>query len=155
MRWNIEVDFRTLKSTMNMDVLRCKSSQMVQKEIAAYLLTYNLVRWTIANAAGLVKVPVRTLSFAGARRMIWNFAGQLKRRTYRDTAYLTATLLKSIANYMLPKRPGRVEPRAKKRRPKPLPLLTVPRQQARDQILALRKLKDGLNNSLSDRVAGR
>ena len=140
-RWNIEVDFRALKSTMNMDVLRCKSSQMVQKEIAVYLLTYNLVRWTMVNAAQLVKVPARTLSFAGARRMIWNFAGHLRRRTYRDTDYMTATLLKSIANCVLPKRAGRVEPRAKKRRPKPLPLLTVPRQQARDQILAARKLK--------------
>ena len=141
MRWNIEVDFRALKSTMNMDVLRCKSSQMVQKEIAVYLLTYNLVRWTMVNAAELVKVPARTLSFAGARRMIWNFAGHLRRRTYRDTAYMTGALLKSIANCVLPKRPGRVEPRAKKRRPKPLPLLTIPRQQARDQILAARNLK--------------
>jgi hypothetical protein len=141
MRWNIEVDFRTLKSTMNMDVLRCKSSPMVQKEIAVYLLTYNLVRWTMVNAAQLVDVPARTLSFAGARRMIWNFAGHLRRRTYRDTAYMTATLLKSIASCVLPKRPGRVEPRAKKRRPKPLPLLTIPRQQARDQILAARNLK--------------
>ena len=141
MRWNIEVDFRTLKSTMNMDVLRCKFSQMVQKEIAVYLLTYNLVRWTMVNAAELVKVPARTLSFAGARRVIWNFAGHLRRRTYRDTAYMTAALLKSIANCVLPKRPGRVETRAKKRRSKPLPLLTVPRQQAWDQILALRNPK--------------
>ena len=141
MRWNIEVDFRTLKSTMSMDVLRCKSSSMVLKEIAVYLLTYNLVRWTMVNAAELVKIPARTLSFASARRMIWNFAGHLRRRTYRDTAYMTAVLLKSIASCVLPKRPGRVEPRAKKRRPKPLPLLTVPRQQARNQIMALRKLK--------------
>ena len=42
MRWNIEVDFRTLKAAMNMDVLRCQSPAMVQKEIAVYLLTYNL-----------------------------------------------------------------------------------------------------------------
>lgn len=141
MRWNIEVDFRTLKSTMNMDVLRCKSPQMVQKEIAVYLLTYNLVRWTMVSAAQLAQVPARSLSFAGARRMIWNFAGHLRKRTFHDTAYMTATLLKSIASCVLPKRPSRVEPRAKKRRPKPLPLLTVPRQQARDQILATRKLK--------------
>ena len=71
---------------MNMDVLRYKSSQRVQKEIAVYLLTYNLVRWTMVSAAELVKVPARTLGFAGARRMIWNFAGHLRRRTYRDTA---------------------------------------------------------------------
>lgn len=141
MRWNIEVDFRTLKSTMNMDVLRCKCPAMVQKEIAVYLLTYNLVRWTMACAAKLAQVSARALSFAGARRLIWNFAGHLRRRTYRDTRYLATTLLKSISHCLLPKRPGRVEPRAKKRRPKPLPLLTVPRPAAREQILAQRALK--------------
>lgn len=45
MRWNIEVDFRSLKATMSMDVLRCKSKEMVDKEIAAYLLACNLVCW--------------------------------------------------------------------------------------------------------------
>ena len=138
MRWNIEVDFRTLKAGMNMDVLRCQSPAMVQKEIAVYLLTYNLVRWTMTRAAQLAQVPARALSFASARRLIWAFASHLRRRTYRDTDYLTATLIKSIANCVLPKRPGRVEPRAKKRRPKPLPLLTVPRLIARENIRTLR-----------------
>lgn len=138
MRWNIEVDFRTLKATMNMDVLRCMSPAMVTKEIAVYLLTYNLVRWAMARAAQLAQVPARALGFAGARRLICTFAGHLRRRTYSDTDYLAATLLKSIGRCQLPKRPDRVEPRAKKRRPKPLPLLTVPRLVARDQIRAQR-----------------
>jgi len=43
MRWHIEVDFRTIKATLEMDVLRCKSQQMVDKEIAVYILAYNLV----------------------------------------------------------------------------------------------------------------
>ena len=47
MRWNIEVDFRTIRATLQMDVLRCKSNTMVEKEIAIYLLAYNLVRWTM------------------------------------------------------------------------------------------------------------
>ena len=138
MRWNIEVDFRTLKAAMNMDVLRCMSPAMVSKEIAVYLLTYNLVRWAMARAAQLAQVAARELSFASARRLICNFAGHLRRRTYRDTDYLAATLLKSISRCVLPKRPDRVEPRAKKRRPKPLPLLTVPRQVAREKIRAQR-----------------
>ena len=138
MRWNIEVDFRTLKAAMNMDVLRCMSPAMVSKEIAVYLLTYNLVRWAMARAAQLAQVAARELSFASARRLIYNFAGHLRRRTYRDTDYLAATLLKSISRCVLPKRPDRVEPRAKKRRPKPLPLLTVPRQVAREKIRAQR-----------------
>ena len=138
MRWNIEVDFRALKVTLNMDVLRCMSPAMVSKEIAVYLLAYNLVRWAMARAAHLAQIPARALSFARARRMICHFAGHLRRRTYQDTDYLVATLLKSISRCTLPKRPNRVEPRAKKRRPKPLPLLNVPRHVARASIRAMR-----------------
>ena len=141
MRWNIEVDFRTLKATMGMDVLRCLSPAMVRKEIAVYLLAYNLVRWTMARAAQLVQRSARALSFASARSLICTFAGDLQRHTYRDTDYLAATLLKSISRCVLPQRPNRVEPRAKKRRPKPLPLLAVPRAMARELILARRALK--------------
>lgn len=138
MRWNIEVDFRTIKVTLDMDVLRCMSPAMVSKEIAVYFLTYNLVRWAMARAAQLAQIPARALSFASSRRLICSFAGHLRRRTYQDTDYLSATLLTSIARCKLPQRPDRVEPRAKKRRPKPLPLLTVPRQVAREQIRAQR-----------------
>lgn len=141
MRWNIEVDFRTLKAAMNMDVLRCKSPDMVRKEIALYLLTYNLVRWTMACAAQLADVTARALSFTTARRLICSFAVHLRRGTESDTAHLAAILLRSIARAVLPRRPDRIEPRAKKRRPKPLPLLTVPRATARQNILAERGLK--------------
>jgi hypothetical protein len=137
-RWNIEVDFRALKVTMGMDVLRCMSPAMVEKEIAVYLLTYNLVCWAMVRAAQLARVSARELSFASARRLILIFAGDLRRRTYEDTDYLAANLLKSIGRCKLPKRPDRIEPRAKKRRPKPLPLLTVPRQLAREKIRAQR-----------------
>lgn len=58
MRWNIEVDFRTIKATLQMDVLRCKTQAMVEKEIAVYLLAYNLVRWTMAAAA--MRIPHQT-----------------------------------------------------------------------------------------------
>lgn len=137
-RWNIEVDFRTLKATMGMDILRCMTPAMVAKEIAVYLLTYNLVRWAMARAAELAQVSARELGFAGARRLICTFAGHLRWRTYADTDLLAATLLKSMGRCRLPKRPDRIEPRAKKRRPKPLPLLMVPRQLAREQIKAQR-----------------
>ncbi|MBK8319085.1 MAG: transposase [Betaproteobacteria bacterium] len=53
LRWNIEVDWRTIKVTMAMDVLRCRSPEMIEKEIAVHLLAYNLVRWTVASAAWL------------------------------------------------------------------------------------------------------
>ncbi len=140
MRWNIEVDFRTIKATLEMDVLRCKSQPMVDKEIAVYFLAYNLVRWAIAKAAWLADVLPRALSFTGAKRLLCAFADQLRRTSGDQVRTLIATVAASIATLRLPHRPDRIEPRAKKRRPKNLPLLTVPRQVARDLIFAQRLL---------------
>ena len=140
MRWSIEVDFRTIKATLEMDVLRCKSQPMVEKEIAVYFLAYNLVRWAMAKAALLADVMPRVLSFTGAKRLLSAFADQLRRTSGDEMRTLIATVLRSIATLRLPHRPDRIEPRAKKRRPKNLPLLTAPRQVARDLILAQRNL---------------
>lgn len=137
-RWNIEVDWRTIKVTMHMDILRCKTPEMVRKEISVHLLAYNLVRWSMASAAYLGEVLPRMLSFAGAKRVLAAFATQLRRCPGRRLAFMFATVLGAIASLILPIRPGRVEPRAKKRRPKGLPLLTVPRRLARQQILERR-----------------
>lgn len=134
MRWSIEVDFRTIKVTLGMDVLRCKSQSMVDKEIAVYLLAYNLVRWAMAKAALLADVLPRTLSFTGAKRLLNAFSAQLHRSSAEQVQSLITTVLGCIATLKLPTRPDRIEPRAKKRRPKKLPLLTVPRQVARDLI---------------------
>lgn len=140
MRWNIEVDFRTIKATLEMDVLRCKSQPMVDKEIAVYFLAYNLVRWAMAKAALLADVLPRMLSFTGAKRLLGAFADQLRRTSGEQVRTMIATVTASIATLRLPHRPDRIEPRAKKRRPKNLPLLTVPRQVARDLIYAQRSL---------------
>lgn len=140
MRWNIEVDFRTIKATLQMDVLRCKSQPMVEKEIAVCLLAYNLVRWAVAKAAVLSDVLPRALSFSGAKRILNAFADQLRRTPGNQIRTMIATVLASIATLQLPHRPDRIEPRAKKRRPKNIPLLTVPRHIARDAILAQRLL---------------
>ena len=140
MRWNIEVDFRTIKATLEMDVLRCKSQPMIEKEIAVYFLAYNLVRWAMAKAALLADVLPRVLSFSGTKRLLSAFADQLRRTSGDEMRTLIATVTAGIATLRLPQRPDRIEPRAKKRRPKNLPLLTVPRQVARDQILAHRNL---------------
>jgi len=139
MRWNIEVDFRTIKATLEMDVLRCKSQPMVDKEIAVYFLAYNLVRWAMAKAALLADVLPRMLSFAGAKRLLGAFADQLRRTSEEHVRTVIATVTACVATLRLPHRPDRIEPRAKKRRPN-LPLLTVPRQVARDLIYAQRLL---------------
>lgn len=138
MRWNIEVDFRTLKTDMRMEVLRCKSPAMVEKEIAVYLLTYNLVRWVMVQAAQVAGKPARDVSFTSARRLILAFAGYQRQSGEQEQNTLARVLLQSIARCLLPHRPGRIEPRAKKRRPKPLALLLVPRCVAREQIRARR-----------------
>lgn len=140
MRWNIEVDFRTIKATLEMDVLRCKSQPMVDKEMAVYILAYNLVRWAMAKAASHADILPRMLSFAGAKRLLGSFADQLRWASGDQVGTLITTVTACMATLRLPQRPGRIEPRAKKRRPKNLPLLTVPRQVARDLILARRKL---------------
>ena len=139
MRWNIEVDFRTIKATLEMDVLRCKSQAMVEKEIAVYFLAYNLVRW--AGAGGIARGYIATdAEFYRCQACAGAFADQLRRASGDQVCTLIATVSASIATLRLPHRPDRIEPRAKKRRPKKLPLLTVPRQVARDLIYAQRML---------------
>lgn len=134
MRWNIEVDFRTIKADLEMDILRCKQHERVEKEIAVYLLAYNLVRWAMATAATLGHVLPRALSFMGAKRVLTAFAEQLRHYPGKRPHVLIAIVLGAMASLEIPHRPGRVEPRAKKRRPKPLPLLTEPRTLARQRI---------------------
>jgi hypothetical protein len=140
MRWSIEVDFRTIKAILEMDVLRCKSQTMVEKEIAVYFLAYNLVRWAMVKAALLADVLPRSLSFTGAKRLLGAFTDQLRRASGNQVHTMIATVTACIATLRLPYRPDRIEPRAKKRRPKKLPLLTLPRQAARDLIIAQRLL---------------
>ncbi len=138
LRWSIEVDWRTIEATLEMDVLRCLSPAMVKKEIAVYLLAYNLVRWAKATAAKLADVLPRTLGFTGAKRILLAFAEEFRHSGKRRLSFMFATVIGSIATMKLPTRPGRIEPRAKKRRPKPLPRLTVPHQIARENIIAAR-----------------
>ena len=113
---------------------------MIEKEIAVYLLAYNLVRWTIATAATLANLLPRALSFTGAKRVLNAFVDQLRHGASNLQSALVTTVLTSIAKLKLPNRPGRIEPRAKKRRPKNLPLLTMPRHLARETIRAQRGL---------------
>ena len=140
LRWNIEVDFRVIKATREMDVLRCKSSEMIEKEIAIYMLAYNLVRWAMSASALLAQVIPRVLSFSGAKRLLVNLQPLFTGAKPKKLASITTHLLSSIGALRLPDRPGRIEPRAKKRRPKNLPLLTQPRQEARQAILIQRGL---------------
>jgi hypothetical protein len=136
-RWNVELDLRAIKSEMSMDILRCKTPEMVAKEVWAHLLAYNLVRGLMAAAAEASGKRPRQLSFKGAMQAIESFDAPLRlSRGLRRTDLLEA-LLHAIAAQEVGGRPGRVEPRAIKRRPKPHDLLRQPRAEARKQLLSM------------------
>ena len=135
-RWLAELDIRTIKCTLGLDVLRCKSPEMVRREFWTGLLAYNLIRQTMLQAALQAGRSPRQLSFAAALQKIaasWNTI-----LVCQDAAalLLIEIHLGDLATHQVGDRPDRVEPRAKKRRPKPHRLLTQPRQQARAALLA-------------------
>jgi len=129
-RWDAELDPRSLKTEMRMDVLRTRSPDMVRKEIAAHLLAYNLIRGIMAEAARVEEIKPRGLSFKGALHTVRSFEqGHLY-----DPSQIEADLprlLELVGQKRLSNRPDRYEPRAVKRRPKPHPLLTMPRKAAK------------------------
>jgi hypothetical protein len=117
-RWSGEIDIRSLKSTMQMDVLRCKSPEMIHKEIWAHLLAYNLLRTVMAVAAAEDGIEPRQVSFTGAKQAVTAFAPKLEAARPEDRPALVDALLTVIAYHRVGDRPGRWEPRATTRRPK-------------------------------------
>jgi hypothetical protein len=132
-RWQGEVDIRSIKSVMKMDVLRCKSPQMARKEIWAHLLAYNLLRTVMAVAAGESGVEPRKISFKGAKQAVTAFAPKLEAAPPEGRARLIDVMLATVAYHRVGNRPGRWEPRARKRRPKPGTRLMQPRDVAKLQ----------------------
>jgi len=130
-RRNIEVDLRNIKDTLGMNILSCKSPDMIKKEIWVYLLAYNLIRWMMLQSALLADVNPRSLSFKHSLQL-WLITAPRMADCTREQRRL---LLMLIAEQQVANRPGRTEPRAVKRRPKAFPLLTVTRGEARQKIL--------------------
>ncbi len=130
-RWEGEVDIRSIKSTMKMDVLRCKTPEMVRKEIWAHLLAYNLLRTVMAVAAAESGAEPRKVSFKGAKQAVTAFAPKIEAARPEERARLIDVMLTTIAYHRVGDRPGRWEPRARKRRPKPGYRLMQPRAVAR------------------------
>jgi len=130
-RWQVELDLRNLKTVLGMEMLSCKTPDMATKEIWVYLLAYNLIRRTMARAALHSGTPPRLLSFKHTLQLwlAWHQCG-----LDRGSEDELTTLLMLIAQKRIGNRSGRMEPRAVKRRPKPFPLLTVPRQLAREVV---------------------
>ena len=133
-RWLIEVDFRFIKTVLQMDVLRCKTPEMVRKEIYVHLLAYNLIRTVMAQTAHRYGVSPRTLSFKGALQQLNAFKDTILRTDDESLPSLYEHILKAISRHRVGNRPGRREPRAIKRRRKPYPLLTKSREEARNEL---------------------
>ena len=130
-RWDGEVDIRSIKSTMQMDILRCKTPDMVHKEIWTHLLAYNLLRTVMAVAANENDTEPRQVSFKGAKQALTAFAPKIEAARPEDRAPLIDAMLTTIAYHRVGNRPGRWEPRARKRRPKHAARLTQPRHIAK------------------------
>ncbi|MEX2138624.1 MAG: IS4 family transposase, partial [Pirellulales bacterium] len=133
-RWLVELDIRSIKSMLSLDVLRCKTPQMVRKELYTGLLAYNLIRQTMLQAALAADVSPRSLSFTAALQTL-AAAGMVAAIGMGDLSLLIQMKLQHIASHRVGHRPGRIEPRAIKRRPKPHKLLTEPRPLARARLL--------------------
>jgi Transposase DDE domain len=131
LRWEAEINLRSLKTMMQMDVLRCLTPEMVRKEIWAHLLAYNLIRGVIAQAAVVSGKQPRQISFTRAMRTLEAFRSTLAHAREAELPDLYKHLLHTIASHEIAHRPDRLEPRQRKRRPKPYPYMTQPRNQAR------------------------
>jgi hypothetical protein len=129
-RWNDELDLRSLKSTMQMSELRCKTPELVRKEVWTHVLAYNLIRTVMAQAAARHGVAPRVISFTGAMQTLEAFQPLLEFGARQDAAgrlRLYHELLDAIASHRVGDRPDRYEPRLKKRRRNNCDWLTKPR----------------------------
>jgi len=118
-RWQVEINFRHLKTTMKMDVLHAKTYDGIQKELIVFCLLYNLVWLVIRNAAQTKKLEPQNISFIDSLRWLC-FDADMR------------TITKIIA---INHRPNRVEPRERKRRNKPYKTLTKPRSIRQQELI--------------------
>lgn len=126
-RWNVELDFRTIKTHMGMEMLRCKTAEMIDKEIAVNLLAYNLTCANIAQSAHANDKEPRHISFMAAVQLMRRTVGLCMTMTGKALKKLLPSLLKAISTTEVGKRKRPNQPRVIKRRPKPFPLMTKPR----------------------------
>ena len=137
-RWNAELDLRSLKQTMQMDILRCKTPELVRKEIWTHILAYNLIRTIMAQAADKHDIEPRTISFKGAIQTLEAFQPLIATQGDRDRShrrYLYQKLLDAVATHRVADRPDRFEPRQRKRRQKKYDRMMKPRNILKREML--------------------
>ena len=115
-RWNNELDLRSIKITLQMDILRCKTPELVRKEIGTHVLAYNLIRTIMAQAAIQHAIPPRSISFKATLQALEAFQPMIACQGYRGLSHreeLYRHLLQAIAQHRVADRPDRFEPRVK------------------------------------------
>lgn len=130
-RWEVELHFHQIKILLGLDILRCKSPELIEKETLMHVIAYNLIRLLMQQAASTHGADLGRISFKGTLDTVRHFAAAIHaaRATPRKQDALIEEMLAMIAGDCVPERPGRSEPRAKKRRAKNYHLLTKPRSQ--------------------------
>lgn len=137
-RWNAELDLRSLKQTLQMDILRCKTPELVRKELWTHVMAYNLIRTIMAQAAAKHRIEPRSISFKGVVQTLEAFQPIIALQGEQDAEFrasVYAHLLDAIASHRVADRPDRFEPRRRKRRPKPYDRLMKPRHEAKREML--------------------
>ncbi len=127
-RWNCEVDLRSIKCSMQMDELRAKTPDMVRKEIWCHVLAYNLLRGVMVQSASKLDVLPRQLSVKGAMQMVESFTPAMMNCESQLALY--DAFLVAIATHRVGNRPGRQEPRFRKRRHRWTQYMTIPRHKS-------------------------
>lgn len=133
-RWSIEVDLRSIKCSMQMDILRCKTPDMVHKEIWCHVLAYNLLRGVMVESAKLHDALPRQLSVKGAMQAVESFTPAMMATNAGDALY--NAFLTTVSAHRVGNRPGRQEPRVKKRRQRWGQYMTIPRHLSKRRLAA-------------------
>lgn len=137
LRWLATVvNFKHLKTTLNMEMILAKTPEMVRKEIWVHLLAYNLLRALMWKSARLAQVSPLRISLQGTRQQFNQFRPALAAAKTKQRARLYTILLEVICNQLVPLRPGRAEPRVTKRRPKSFPRMQQPRSVLKAKLIA-------------------
>jgi hypothetical protein len=132
-RWDVELFFRDIKTTMGMDVLRCRTPEMIRKEVSMHFIAYNCVRRLMYEAAEEAAIKVRIVSFKGSLQALRSWEPHLNQAkiSKAERFRLISDLYDAMTNMPIKQRPGRSEPRCVKQRPKNYQRMTSPRHEMR------------------------
>lgn len=142
-RWHNELDLRSIKTTLQMDVLRCKTPELVHKEIWTHILAYNLIRTIMAQAASRHNIEPRTISFKGALQTLETFQPLIDFCGHRGTQFrlqLYEQVLDAVILHRVADRPNRFEPRYRKQKARRYKELRIPRHEAKLAMLKGKKI---------------